>query len=52
MDNYKVSYHGYAHSHIDALCHILYRDQTDFSLANWVRMSGCVFESQLTGRTE
>jgi kynurenine formamidase len=23
-----VSYHGYAHSHIDALCHILYRDQT------------------------
>ena len=28
MDNYKVSYHGYAHSHIDALCHILYKDQT------------------------
>ena len=27
-DTYKVSYHGYAHSHIDALCHILYRDQT------------------------
>src|SRR6266508_6366204 len=22
-DTYRVSYHGYAHSHIDALCHIL-----------------------------
>jgi kynurenine formamidase len=28
MDRYAVSYHGYAHSHIDALCHFLYRDQT------------------------
>jgi kynurenine formamidase len=28
MDNYRVSYHGYAHTHIDALCHILYKDQT------------------------
>jgi kynurenine formamidase len=28
MDTYKVSYHGYAHSHIDALCHILYKEQT------------------------
>jgi kynurenine formamidase len=28
MDSYRMSYHGYAHSHIDALCHILYRDQT------------------------
>ncbi|MEZ5285880.1 MAG: cyclase family protein [Vicinamibacterales bacterium] len=27
-DRYSVSYHGYAHSHLDALCHILYRDQT------------------------
>ncbi len=27
-DTYRVSYHGYAHSHIDALCHILYKDQT------------------------
>jgi len=27
-DVYRVSYHGYAHSHIDALCHILYKDQT------------------------
>ena len=23
-----MSYHGYAHTHIDALCHILYKDQT------------------------
>jgi kynurenine formamidase len=28
MDTYKVSYHGYAHSHIDALCHILYKELT------------------------
>ena len=27
-DTYRVSYHGYSHSHIDALCHILYKDQT------------------------
>ena len=27
-DMYRVSYHGYAHSHLDALCHILYRKQT------------------------
>src|SRR4029078_9912749 len=24
MDRYAVQYHGYAHSHIDALCHMLY----------------------------
>ncbi len=24
MDNYSVSFHGYAHSHIDALCHIFH----------------------------
>jgi kynurenine formamidase len=28
MDTYRVTYHGYAHTHIDALCHILYKDQT------------------------
>jgi kynurenine formamidase len=27
-DTYRVSYHGYAHSHVDALCHILYKEQT------------------------
>ena len=26
-DNYNVSYHGYSHSHIDSLCHILYKGQ-------------------------
>ena len=25
MDNYSVTYHGYAHTHMDALCHIFYR---------------------------
>ncbi len=24
-DNYQVSYHGYSHSHIDSLCHILHK---------------------------
>lgn len=28
VDTYRVSYHGYAHSHIDALCHILFKDRT------------------------
>jgi kynurenine formamidase len=28
MDRYAIQYHGYAHSHIDALCHILYNDRT------------------------
>jgi kynurenine formamidase len=28
LDTYRVSYHGYSHSHLDALCHILYKDQT------------------------
>lgn len=27
-DTVRVSFHGYAHSHLDALCHILYKDQT------------------------
>jgi hypothetical protein len=27
-DTYRVAYHGYADSHLDALCHILYKDQT------------------------
>jgi kynurenine formamidase len=27
LDRYSVSYHGYAHSHLDALCHFLYRGQ-------------------------
>ena len=27
-DTYRVSYHGYAHSHMDTLCHFQYKDQT------------------------
>ena len=27
MDNYAISYHGYSHSHLDALCHIMYKGQ-------------------------
>ena len=26
-DNYQISYHGYSHSHIDSLCHILHKGQ-------------------------
>ena len=26
-DRYSVSYHGYAHSHLDALCHLSYKGQ-------------------------
>jgi kynurenine formamidase len=42
-DTYKVSYHGYAHSHIDALCHILYKGQTynGFSTAEINTDKGC-----------
>src|SRR5690348_11910534 len=43
MDRYAVSYHGYAHSHIDALCHILYKDQTynGYSRADVNTDKGC-----------
>src|SRR5262245_1432515 len=27
-DTYRVNYHGYGITHLDALCHILYKDQT------------------------
>ena len=27
-DTYRISYHGFAHSHIDALCHIMYKDRS------------------------
>src|SRR5438876_874405 len=42
-DTYKVSYHGYAHSHLDALCHILYKDQTynGYSRAEVNTEKGC-----------
>ena len=43
MDRYSVAYHGYAHSHIDALCHILYKDQTynGFARADVNTEKGC-----------
>jgi kynurenine formamidase len=43
MDTYRVSYHGYAHSHIDALCHYLYKDQTynGFARADVNTEKGC-----------
>jgi kynurenine formamidase len=42
-DTYRVSYHGYAHSHMDALCHILYKGQTynGFSQADINTEKGC-----------
>jgi kynurenine formamidase len=42
-DTYKVSYHGYAHSHIDALCHILYKDRTynGYARSDVVTERGC-----------
>jgi kynurenine formamidase len=42
-DTYRVSYHGYAHSHIDALCHILYQKQTynGYSTADINTEKGC-----------
>lgn len=42
-DTYRVSYHGYAHSHLDALCHILYKNQTynGYSRADVNTEKGC-----------
>jgi kynurenine formamidase len=43
-DTYRVSYHGYAHSHIDALCHILYKDRAynGYARAEIATDKGCV----------
>jgi alpha-L-fucosidase len=43
MDTFRVSYHGYAHSHVDALCHFLYKDQTynGYSRADVNTAAGC-----------
>lgn len=42
-DTYSVSYHGYAHSHLDALCHFSYKDQTynGFAKAEVNTQKGC-----------
>jgi kynurenine formamidase len=44
MDTYRVSYHGYAHSHLDSLCHILYKDQTynGYARADVNTETGCL----------
>ncbi len=44
MDTHRVSYHGYAHSHIDGLCHILYKGQTynGYPTAEVNTPTGCV----------
>ena len=43
QDTYRVSYHGYAHSHLDALCHILYKGQTynGYATADVNTAKGC-----------
>jgi kynurenine formamidase len=43
-DTYSVSYHGWAHSHIDALCHILYKNQTynGYAREEVLTEKGCV----------
>src|SRR5262245_33464404 len=43
-DTYRVSYHGYAHSHMDGLCHMLYQDKTynGYSRTDALTESGCV----------
>jgi kynurenine formamidase len=42
-DTYKVSYHGFGHSHIDALCHIMYHDRTynGYARADVETAQGC-----------
>ncbi len=45
-DTYRVSYHGYSHSHIDSLCHILYRGQMyNGRSRESVTEAGCSFAS-------
>jgi kynurenine formamidase len=42
-DRYSVSYHGYAHSHMDSLCHMAYEGvmYNGFTRANDVSEGGC-----------
>jgi hypothetical protein len=42
-DTYRVSYHGYAHSHMDGLCHMLYQDKTynGYLRADALTENGC-----------
>ena len=42
LDQYSIAYHGYAHSHIDALCHIMYRGQMYNGVsADTITAEGC-----------
>ena len=43
-DTYRVSYHGYAHSHLDALCHFSHKGQTynGFAKADVNTAKGCM----------
>ena len=45
-DQYAVSYHGYSHSHIDSLCHMLYKGQMyNGRSQDTVTEEGCSFAS-------
>ena len=39
VDNYSVNYHGYAHTHIDSLCHLFFRGR----LYNGFAFKGAVY---------
>lgn len=43
-DTYRVQYHGFAHSHIDALCHIMYKDRAfnGYARADVETPRGCI----------
>jgi kynurenine formamidase len=41
-DTYRISYHGYAHSHLDALCHIFHKGMMYNGVSNQVvTAAGC-----------
>ena len=45
-DNYNISYHGYSHSHIDSLCHILYKGKMYNGVAqDTITEAGCATNS-------
>ena len=45
-DHYSISYHGYSHSHIDSLCHILYKGRMYNGVAqDTITEAGCANNS-------
>ena len=52
LDSYQVSYHGYAHTHMDALCHAFYQGKmyNGFS-QDEVTAKGAAKDSILTAKT-